>query len=69
MAGSIKNKIVASDLLEERSKCAFDKEELEVLVKGGPANKKEFDLYGSIFDRHPELANNHKFFEMTVDEK
>ena len=69
MAGSLKNKIVASDLLEERSKCAFDKQELELLVKGGPALKKDFDYFESLFVKHPEMAKNHKFYEMTTDEK
>lgn len=32
----MKNKIVASDLQDERDKCAFDKEEMELLLKGSP---------------------------------
>lgn len=36
--GSIKNKIVASDLIEERGKCNFDKEEMSELIYGS----KEF---------------------------
>ena len=33
--GSVKNKIVASDLLEERKKCAFDQDELKDFLHGG----------------------------------
>jgi len=33
--GSIKNGVVSSDLLEERAKCAFDQNELMVLLMGG----------------------------------
>ena len=33
--GSVKNKIVASDLAEERAKCDFDTQEMLVFLNGG----------------------------------
>jgi hypothetical protein len=33
--GSIKNKIVAEDLIEERAKCNFDQKELTIALYGG----------------------------------
>ena len=33
--GSVRNKVVASDLQEERKKCTFDQNELKVLIGGG----------------------------------
>lgn len=35
IAGSVKNKVVASDLKEERKKCNFDQMELKVFLGGG----------------------------------
>jgi hypothetical protein len=68
--GSVKNKITASDLLEERAQCDFN-------VPGGKI-LKYMDFYYS-FDRYtkmdeicsndPVLKNTHKFYEMTREEK
>ena len=66
--GSVKNKIVASDLLEERKKCAFDQEELKVFLHGGPLVLQKKLNYLKIIS-HPELANHHKFYEMTPHEQ
>ena len=52
--GSLKNKIVATDLLEERAKCAFDQEELRVAVHGGPEEWKLQKGYFDLFE-HPEI--------------
>jgi hypothetical protein len=35
IAGSVKHKIVASDLKQERNKCTFDQMELKVFLGGG----------------------------------
>jgi hypothetical protein len=35
IAGSVKNKVVSSDLEEERKKCTFDQLELKVILGGG----------------------------------
>jgi hypothetical protein len=67
--GSLKNKQVASCLQEERDKCAFDKEELSTILLGGAQERKVWDFWFGLFDKHPEIANHHKFFEMTPDEK
>jgi len=40
--GSVKKGIVAPDLLEERAKCAFNKEELATLLAGGTEREQGF---------------------------
>ena len=37
VAGSMKNKVVASELQEERAKCAFDQKEMKLFLSGGQA--------------------------------
>lgn len=68
-SGSVRNKIVASDLLEERNKCAFDQQELRVLILGGQHIFDKKTEFHRILEKHPELANHHKFFEMTPEEQ
>lgn len=64
--GSQKDKIVASDLIEERANCNFDKEEMVKFLDDLHAVKKEYmDLFGSM----PETRNHHNFYEFTTDEK
>ena len=66
VAGSMKKKVVASELQEERAKCAFDQKEMGLFLGGGQA---EFDYtmkYLLLMDKHPELANHFKFYDMTV---
>jgi len=67
--GSLKNKQVASCLQEERDKCAFDKDELATIIFGGAEDRKSWDFWLNLIDKHPEIANHHKFFEMSPDEK
>ena len=66
--GSVKKGIVATDLLEERAKCAFDQEELRRFIMGGEIKynktKEIFDLIGN----DPELRNNLEFLELTPHE-
>jgi len=67
--GSVKKGIVATDLLEEREKCAFDQEELRRFLMGGDAKynktKEVFDMIGN----DPELRNNIEFLELTPHEQ
>ena len=67
--GSIKNKVVAPVLTEERAKCDFDQEELRVLLMGGPtayaAYRGNFEKFGN----NPKLANHITWYEMTPEEK
>lgn len=67
--GSARNNIVASDLIEERKNIDFDQQEMKVYLNGGqdPYNMKMH--YHSIFNKHPELHNHHKFYEMTPHEQ
>ena len=70
VAGSMKNKVVASELQAERNKCAFDQKELMTFLHGG---EKEFELHMkwySLLEKHPkDLGNHHHFYEMTRSEQ
>ena len=66
-AGSVKAKIVASDLLDERKKCTFDQKELQKLLLGGEEVMKSTLEMRNLILKHPaELGNHHKFHEMSV---
>lgn len=67
--GSIKNKIVATDLLEERAKCNFNMNEMALLLYGG---KEELDIvkgWVSEMEGDSILRNNEKWYEMTREEQ
>jgi len=66
--GSLKNKITATDMLEERAKVAFDQQELQVYLHGGEENFKGHKAMMDVMS-HPELKNHHKFYEMTPEEQ
>ena len=67
--GSIKDKIVAPDLLDERAKRNFDGEELtHVLFRG----KDKYDDYKenmTLGESDPVLRNTHEWYDMTREEK
>lgn len=69
MHGSIKNKIVASDLVEERAKRNFDSEGnnafLNILGPDHLAAKEAEEFIKS----DPILMNSHKWYEMTREEQ
>lgn len=67
--GSIKNKIVNSDLQEERDKCAFDRKEMQAILHGGKDKLALRVAASEKMAKHPELANHHHFYDMTRDEK
>lgn len=69
VAGSAKNKIVSSDLLEERAKCTFDQNELKVLLAGGQDIYDDKMKYLNIILKHKELINSHEYFDKTPSEK
>lgn len=55
--GSVKNKIVASDLAEERAKCDFDTQEMLRFVNGGQAALDQNNKIMETLKQHPELHN------------
>jgi hypothetical protein len=66
--GSIKNNIVATELLEERSVCNFDQEELYKIYWSNPEvreikNKADFDAAND-----PIMMNTHEYYEWTPKE-
>lgn len=63
--GSMKDQIVASDLIEERQHCNFDQEELANFIDDLHQTKKRvLSLLNSI----PETRNNPRFFELSNEE-
>jgi hypothetical protein len=66
--GSVKNKIVATDLLKERSNCNFNSKELTEIIF---ENKEEYKLYKEwcrMIDEDPVLRNREEFYDMTREE-
>ena len=69
VAGSMKNKVIASELQAERDKCAFDQKELHTFIHGGPVELELQMKWNNLLDKHPkELGNHHKYYEMSRDE-
>ena len=66
--GSIQRRIVAPELLEERAKCNFDAKELSNLLDGTPEARAMKERIISDQEKHPELRNTHKFYELTPRE-
>ena len=68
LGGSIKNKITNTDLLEERAKRTFPKEELyEFLVD---EKMRTFsDKFSKVIADYPELMSDFKYYDMTREEK
>jgi len=52
--GSVSKKIVASDLVKERAKCAFDKNELRTYLLGGPALVEHKEFYRDLWIKHKD---------------
>ena len=67
--GSIKNKIVAPELLAERAKCDFDQEELRMVLCGGKEPYLERKRLYTLFGNNPALRNHMQFYEMSPEEK
>ena len=66
--GSIKNKIVASDLEEERKKCNFDQKELATLLWGGKQDYTRVkDIWGDL-QSDKGLQATEKWYDMTREE-
>ena len=67
-AGSIKNKVTATELLEERAKCNFDKSQMIEQFYHEKWIHETFSAIAKDMNDYPELANTHKFYEMTPAE-
>ena len=65
-AGSIKNKIVATELLEERANCNFDQKELKRVFMSIPEEvQANIQRVMDDIENDPELNLTHKYYEMT----
>lgn len=67
--GSIKNKIVAADLEEERKKCYFDQKEMTLLVWGGQTEYGKVRGFIEDMEAIPELRGTEKWYDMTREEQ
>ncbi len=67
--GSIKDKIVAPDLLEERAKRNFNVQELTLALAGGQQNFDEYIRNVKFIESDPILRNSEKFYDMTREEQ
>ena len=68
LGGSVRLGIVNPDLLEERAKCNFDKEEMTHLLFG----QEMIDyvrMISGYLDKHPELVSGVDYYEMTRREQ
>ena len=66
--GSMKRKIVNPDLLEERAKLAFDKQDVSDVI----LDKKVESLYKEYAEdliKHPEYRATEEYYDMTRAEK
>ena len=68
LGGSLKRGIVNPDLLEERAKCTFDQQELELFIHGKEM-VSELESMVEFMKTHPELDDDFSFFEMSREEK
>ena len=64
LGGSVKRRIVNPDLLEERQKCNFDKEELKEFIYEQESIKHVEKLW-RFLKQYPELNSSVEFYEMS----
>ena len=65
VAGSIKNKIVATEILEERAKCNFDQKELYQNFYSDKESRELMERSFKEVEEDPVLRATHKFYEWT----
>lgn len=68
MHGSLKNKIVSADLLDERAKCDFDQAQVTDLFFCGRRHFELFLKWSELVDSDPVLRNDPSWYEMTREE-
>ena len=69
VSGSVKDKVVATEIAQERANRDFDQYELAVALHGGEELYREAKDIQEDFSKHSELTNHFKYYEMTVDEQ
>ena len=62
-------KTTATELIEERANCNFDKQELHNLFHSNPENRRRNALINAEIETDPNLQLTHKYYEMSVQEK
>ena len=65
----MKNKVVASDLLEERQKIDFDQQEVGEWLYNGKEGLNRYNSYCEIIQNDPILRNSEEFFDLTRTEQ
>ena len=69
VAGSMKNKVTATELVLEREKCEINKDQVCNFLFGDKEFLADTKKVIKEMKDDPMLANNHHFYEMTVKEK
>ena len=64
LGGSVKHKIVNPDLLEERAKCDFNKQELVDYIIPVQTQQK-IKKFTDLIEKHPEMKSDFNYFEMS----
>lgn len=67
--GSWKNKVVATEVLEERAKLDFDQTDLKNTVIFDPDYLEVYENARKDKVNHPAIRNTHKYYEMSPEEK
>jgi len=67
--GSIKNKTVATELVEERQRLDFDQEEMFRIFESDPVTRDIYLKSKEHIENDPELKLTEKYYEMTPQEK
>ena len=67
--GSMKNKIVATELIEERAKCNIDQYELLVLFAGSVEQAEILVQEQKIILDDPGMQTEFEFYDMTREEQ
>lgn len=60
--GSIKDKVVAADLQEERDKCNFNQKDLTIFLYDGKKSYERFLDWYKDMESDPILRNSHEFY-------
>ena len=69
VAGSVKNKVVATELVEERKNLNFDQAEIFKFYNHDPNAPKDYEYMLNHMRTNPDFANTHKYYDMTREEK
>ena len=68
MGGSIKRRIVNPELIRERARCSFDKEEAQKVLFTEDM-LWVMETFNNLIAKHPQIKTSPEYYEMTREEK